>query len=422
MYYKSLNKKAEEREFRSEWTIRRYGLIQKRKQFFQSETDRLHRQIKEKEDRIHENSLQYSGSESDTENSPTQSSIWENLKKDDTGSSEEQSSGCMANAIWDNINTRSDVINSDSLAVWDDSKSPVPMAQQSTFKADQNISEAKDILYPSNVIQSDEPQIKAAPSNDIERRGLLGNSATEGQAARDILYSRNQEINNIEHLTMQTSIPVEGQEAKDLLYLSNQNISAAKNILYPSNVIQSDELQIKSTMSSDIERRGLLGNSTTEGQTARDILYSRNQEINNIEHFTMQTSIPVEGQETKDLLYPLNTVEEDVNKVDPIPARRDETKDLIYGFQQPPTFQTSRGIPKREGEDMKSMLYPRSTTDSKNIDKAQSSVWKSIDKPFHDDFSNGPDERIRKMHDFEPPSTIKKLLYPQHQLKGMILL
>ena len=49
---------------------------------------------------------------------------------------------------------------------------------------------------------------------------------------------------------------------------------------------------------------------------------------------------------------------------------------------------------------------------------SQSSVWRSIDKPFHDEFSEPSDEQVRTTRQFEPPSTIKKLLYPQPQIKG----
>ena len=130
--------------------------------------------------------------------------------------------------------------------------------------------------------------------------------------------------------------------------------------------------------------------------------------------------ILVEGQETKDLLYPSQSPEEYITPI--LSDRTDETRDLIYGgsHQAGTSFQTSRGMTHNEGDDMKSMLYPSSSSSSRADNVQQSSVWKSIDKPFHDGFSgiSTVDQPARTMRQFERPSTIKKLIYPQPQIKG----
>ena len=422
--------------------------MQKRKQFFKLEADRLHEEIKAKEEVA--SLLQPSViDKSNRGDSPTQTSIWENLEKQDesdqdetgssteragsstertgnsmerTGSSMERSSSGMMNAIWDNINLRSDMISSASLAVWDDSNSSVSMTTPNTFKADQNTSEAKDILYPSSsgVNQFDQVQYQGVETQDIEKRELLGNSATEGQVAKDILYSSNKDTKKSEISTSQN--PAEGQETKDLLYPSNQNISEAKDILYSSEVSHSDNAtHLQNTTTQNIDKRKLLGNSATEGQAAKDILYSLNQDENCSKLSPGRNMILVEGQETKDLLYPSQSPEEYITPI--LSDRTDETRDLIYGgsHQAGTSFQTSRGMTHNEGDDMKSMLYPSSSSSSRADNVQQSSVWKSIDKPFHDGFSgiSTVDQPARTMRQFERPSTIKKLMYPQPQIKGI---
>ena len=342
-----------------------------------------------------------------------------------TESNTERSSSGMMNAIWDNINLRSDMISSASLAVWDDSNSSVSMTTPNTFKADQNTSEAKDILYPSSsgVNQFDQVQYQGVETQDIEKREPLGNSATEGQVAKDILYSSNKDTNNFEISTSQS--PAEGQETKNLLYPSNQDISEAKNILYSSEVSHPDNAtHLQNTTTQNIDKRELLGNSATEGQAAKDFLYSLNQDENCSKLSPGRNMILVEGQETKDLLYPSQSPEEHITPT--LSDRTDETRDLIYGgsHQAGTSFQTSRGRTHNEGDDMKSMLYPSSSSSSRADNVQQSSVWKSIDKPFHDGFSglSTVDQPARTMRQFERPSTIKKLMYPQPQIKGNFFL
>ena len=127
----------------------------------------------------------------------------------------------------------------------------------------------------------------------------------------------------------------------------------------PDNVhINATHLQ--NTTTQNIEKRKLLGNSATEGQVAKDILYSLNQDENSCKLSPGRNMIPVEGQETKDLLYPSHSPEEYITPIES--DRTDETRDLIYGgsHQAGTSYQTSRGMTHNEGDDMKSMLYPAS--------------------------------------------------------------
>lgn len=461
-YYESLNNEAEAREFRAEWIIRRYALIEKRKVFFQSQTQLVQQQIMEKESEEVEGKLP-TGEKDDI-------SIWKNLyvEESDGESSKEQSSTSMSNAVWDDINIRSDVISTDSLAVWDD----LPPSHQS-YKADQNVSNAKDLLYPSNfdvtlgskssseLFESSEKReimenvstegnnarnliyahkednryepCTLYPSDqnfsnakdvlypthqhvtvdtkstkefsqcfkNIEKRELLGNSSTEGNTGRDIIYGQNH-LDNYHNR----------ETTKTVFYPSNQHVSNAKDVLYPSNDDVTNDL-MDSVKSSELfkssEKRGILGNSATEGNNARNLIYAQEEKICR----PLFSRFPNNGQITKDLLYPSKNLENTTNRASV--QIKDNTRDLIYSSSESADrFQTTRGIPKDEGANMKMMLYPGSIVKNDKL-----SIWNSIENtPLSIPISGIDEPKSQRTHEFEPPTTIKNLLYPVLQHKG----
>ena len=290
-----------------------------------------------------------------------------------------------------------------------------------TKTSDQSISNAKDILYPTTfeadlvMTSSYQHQFENDADSRIDsKREPLGNSAFEGSGTRDLMYPSQVS----EDVALEASTPVHPIEG-----------SLTKDLLYPGDIIASftaNHEQAQKQAEEGAETKGLLypstnesldsghvveGKYSTDGEQTKSLLYNTNdgEQEPQVEFYSRGNMKVDSGKQTKDILYP-TTIDQEDNKP--------------YEGHQSGMY--------AEGKETKNLLYPEVQKDKQNIDEAYELLSthrnNSYTKSSQEVVSEGsntetmlyPNEASQPManaesgqvRQFEKPSTMQHLLYP----------
>lgn len=430
-YYEALSEAAEKRERRAKWIIDRYLLSKKRSEFLRQAEDSIQQEvIKAKLSNLEL-----------AESSNLMNLSRENLPVDDSSSSDvaeteglypeshdAPTSGTSTEIRVPSPETVDSVDHPESLVSGNPDQisfhSAHPETKLAYFKSDQNLSVAKNILYP--VGSNSEPGASSyhaqfnAGTGAAERRELLGSSAFEGSTARDILYPSTETETLIDlNISLHND---EGKATKDLLYpgenihtLTTQPLSSTthnegsvtKGLLYP------EEFSTRNINSFDnpqaVERQ------IKDGAETKDLLYGAPSDIS--AHVSTRGLAVTDGRETKDLLYPIDEFREVVDRSSMKEAEGSETKHLLY----PGTLQSqdiSKPVPTlyshNEGSVTKQILYPGENTHEENVVKLRDFEKPSVMKDvlYSGVETQNADINKQKPRGFEPPTRIKEMMYP----------
>ena len=273
--------------------------------------------------------------------------------------------------------------------------------------------ETKALLYPKYFVPDSEFTSSRGVTND------------EGKETKALLYPKDF-VPDSEFTSTRGATNVEGRETKALLYPHEQfdNITSlrqgrlgltqkgdeTKNLLYPQDM--TDNIIFKSSR----------GTVKEEGMETKHLLYPVTQQ--EIIDVNRHKSKHIEGEETKNILYPgEGQVVPHIQSSWGMKIEGEEAKNIMYPDQmKQDVAQIKHSVPYSEGLDTKSLFYPTTAdgiypTDHvvRNFEKA--SVMQMLLYP--DGKEQLKAEEIKKLRKgFEPPTTIKNMMYPQHANTG----
>ncbi|XP_066912820.1 gamma-tubulin complex component 6-like isoform X2 [Clytia hemisphaerica] len=405
-YYKALTEKAEQRERHAQWIIERYNLSQKRKDFFLQNQQLLEREVAEEEERRKRNPWGVTDIEDDQP--------LDNIDHVDNINQSERSTNKRKK--WNTTGTQQPLVGLDHVDNVNQSESPINESDDE--------SSAKGSIWSS---------LKTESTMEDSQE----DSAEMSQAIWDNINTSSLEINNSSQ-AIWDDINMSRNESKNkrqTLYKGDQTVSEAKGILYP---VESPEgntaFPTKSSYQNqfysdftDFEKRDLMGHSSQEGKTTKDILYPTTE--NAVGEHKAAESVNFsrageEGSVTKSLMYPGDS-STDTDSTGKQQSRSGQeggfTKSLIYpgdstsSLGGTPNHQQSKA--GQEGSYTKSLIYPEQSTTNDSYEKMQVDQRQIEDGAETKNLLYGVEENVetfqstRGMHSIEGRDT-KSLLYP----------